>query len=255
MMGAVARRESEESARRRQDELAHVARVAALGELTAALAHELNQPLAAIRANAQATQRLLAAGRKLDDLDEILRDIVRDAIRAGDLILRLRNLLRRRAIEKVPLDVNQVIVDVESIARAEVARHDARLVLQLAATVPLTSGDAVQLQQVLLNLVRNAAEAMVGIAPELRDVVVRTAAETPEELAVSVEDVGPRIDDATLQNMFQPFHTTKPDGLGMGLAISRSIIEAHGGRLSAERRPEEGLVLQFSLPAEREQSA
>ena len=229
-----------------------MARVAALGELTAALAHELNQPLAAIQANAQATRRLLAAGQQPDDLDEVLGDIVSDATRAADLIRRLRDLLRRRELEKILLDVNEALQDVESIALTEARRHEARLVLRLAPGLPRVAGDAVQLQQVLLNLVRNASEAMDKTPPEDREIVVRSYADTPAELVVSVEDAGPPIDAATLDSMFTPFHTTKPEGLGMGLAISRSIVEAHGGRLWAARRVRRGLVVRFTLPTPRE---
>ena len=255
IMEALLRREAEESSRRQRDELTHMARVGALGQLTAALAHELNQPLAAIRANAQATRRLLAAGRQPDDLDEVLGDIADDAARAGDLIRRLRDLLRRREMEKIPLDVNQALQDVEPIALTEARLHEARLVLQLAPALPRVAGDAVQLQQVLLNLVRNASEAMAETPPEDREIVVRTYAETPEELTVAVEDAGPPVEEATLEAMFTPFHTTKAEGLGMGLAISRSIVEAHGGRLWASRRPERGLVVRFTLPAQRETAA
>jgi C4-dicarboxylate-specific signal transduction histidine kinase len=237
-----------------RDELAHVARVAALGELTAAIAHELNQPLAAISANAQATRRVLASGRQPDDLDEVLDDIVSDAGRAGGLIRRLRDLLRRRQLERIPLDVNQALLDIESIALTETRRHEARLVLQLAPGLPPVAGDAVQLQQVVLNLVRNASEAMAGTPPEDREIVVRTYAETPEEITVAVEDAGPPVDADTLEAMFRPFHTTKPDGLGMGLPISRSIIEAHGGRIWSAPGPH-GLVVRFTLPATREPSA
>ena len=136
----------------------------------------------------------------------------------------------------------------EPIAATETRSHGARLVLELTPELPRISGDAVQLQQVLLNLVRNAVEAMVGTPPEAREVVVRTSMETPEQITVSVLDAGPPIDQATLHGMFTPFYTTKPDGLGMGLAISLSIIEAHGGRLWAVSRERAGLTVQFALP-------
>ncbi len=256
MMDALRRREAEQASHRQHDELAHVARVAALGELTAALAHELNHPLAAIRTNAQAARRLLAAGRQPDDLEEVFSDIAKDASRGGDLIQRLRDLLRRRELKKVPLDVNETVTSIQSIARMEAHRHGARLALELASDLPKISGDAVQLQQVVLNLVRNAAEAMTAVAPKLRTVTVRTCAATPEEVTVSVQDAGPPTDGATLDRMFTPFYTTKPDGLGMGLAISRSIIEAHGGHLGVEQRHREGgLVVHFALPPERARRA
>ena len=248
IMEALRRRAAEEAARRQHDELAHVARVAALGELTAALAHELNQPLAAIGTSAQAIRRFLAAGRQVDNLDDVLSGITADATRAAELIRRLRNLLRRRELEKVPLDLSDVIRDLQPIAETEVRRHGARLVLQLAAGLPRVTGDAVQLQQVVLNLARNAAEAMADNPLEAREVVIRTSALPPETVTVTVEDSGPPIGAAALEAMFAPFHTTKPNGLGMGLAISLSIIEAHGGRLWAEQRPVAGLALQFALP-------
>jgi C4-dicarboxylate-specific signal transduction histidine kinase len=223
-----------------------VARVAALGELTAALAHELNQPLMAIRVNAQATRRLLRGGQPAD-VDEVLGDIAEDARRAGDLIRRLRDLLRRRELAKEVLDVNEVIAAVQAIARTEARRHGAELTVEAGAGLPRVLGDAIQLQQVVLNLVRNAAEAMSGQGGT-REVRIRTWETAGEHVTVSVEDEGPPIDDATLHGMFTPFSTTKPEGLGIGLAISRSIVEAHAGRLWAERRPGTGLAVRFTLP-------
>ena len=251
IMEVVKRHEAADSARRQRDELAHVARVAALGELTAAIAHELNQPLATIHTNAQATRRLLAAGRAPGDLDEVFGDIAAAAARAADLIGRLRNLLRRRQLEKVLLDVNEMFREVQPLLLTEARRHDCRLTCHLSAGLPRVAGDAVQLQQVLLNLVRNAAEAMGASAAGGRGLVTRTADLGDGHVTVSVEDSGPPIDDASLATMFTPFHTTKPDGLGMGLAISRSIIEAHGGRLWADRQSEGGLAVRFALPASR----
>jgi len=252
MMEAVRRHEEAEAAGRQRDDLAHMARVAALGELTTALAHELNQPLAAIHTNAQATRRLLAAGRAPGDLDEVLGDIVAAAGRAADLIRRLRNLLRRRQLEKVPFEMNEMLRDVQPFLSAEAQRHGCRLTCYLAAGLPRVAGDAVQLQQVLLNLVKNAAEAMGTVATGQREVVVRTADLGDGQVTVSVEDSGPPIDDAALATMYSPFHTTKAGGLGMGLAISRSIVEAHAGRLWAEPRREGGLAVRFALPASRE---
>jgi signal transduction histidine kinase len=247
MMAAMVRRDTEERTRRQRGELAFAVQVVALGELTAALAHELNQPLTALRMNAQTTRRLLAAGGNFDELNDIAADIIEDATRAAGLIVRLRNLLRRHELEKAPLDLNQVIEDARHIADAEAQRHGARLTVTLESGLPNVRGDTMQLQQVLLNLVRNAAEAM-DEGTLVRQVIVRTYATPPDHITVSIEDTGPRIDDATFEGMFVAFHTTKSDGLGMGLAISQSIIEAHGGRLWAERKPERGLAVRFSLP-------
>jgi signal transduction histidine kinase len=247
VMDALLAREAEQEARQQRDELTHVARVAALGELTTALAHELNQPLMAIRVNAQATRRLLRAGEAAD-VDEVLGDIAADATRAGDLIRRLRDLLRRRELAKEVLDVNEVVGAVQAIARTEANRHGAELVVEGGVGLPPVRGDAIQLQQVVLNLVRNGAEAMSGQAGS-REVRIRTWGTPGEQVTISVEDEGPPVDDATLRAMFTPFSTTKADGLGMGLAISRSIVEAHGGRLWAERRAAGGLAARFSLPS------
>jgi len=245
----VLRQEMEETTRHLRDELTHVARVAALGDLTVAITHELNQPLTAIRANAQATKRLLAHGVRRDELEEVLDDIAHDSKRAADLIVRLANLFKRRELEKLPVDVNQVVRDFQVIADTETRRAGARLVLRLLPGLPQIMADAVQLQQVLLNLVRNAAEAMAGIAPAAREVQITTVATSPREVTVSVEDSGPTIADTVFERLFSPFYTTKADGLGMGLAISRSIVEAHAGRLWAERRSAGGLLMRFTLPA------
>jgi len=255
MAAAMQRGESEETARRLRDELAHVARVATLGDLTVALTHELTQPLAAIRANAQATLRLQARGVGTDELGDVLGDIVDDAVRAAELIRGLATLFRRREVEKAPLVVNQVVRDFHVIAWAEAQRHDAHLVLRLAPDLPRAVGDPVQVQQVLLNLIRNASEAMASIKPSAREVEVSTALTMPGQITVSVGDSGPAIDDAVFDRLFRPYYTTKPDGLGMGLAISRSIVEAHGGRLWAARRAGVGLVMRFTLPVETNPAA
>jgi len=255
MAAAMQRGESEETARRLRDELAHVARVATLGDLTVALTHELTQPLAAIRANAQATLRLQARGVGTDELGDVLGDIVDDAVRAAELIRGLATLFRLREVEKAPVDVNQVVRDFHVIARSEARRHGAHLVLRLASDLPRAVGDPVQVQQVLLNLIRNASEAMASIERSAREVEVSTALTIPGQITVSVGDSGPAIDDAVFDRLFRPYYTTKPDGLGMGLAISRSIVEAHGGRLWAARRAGVGLVMRFTLPVETNPAA
>jgi two-component system sensor kinase FixL len=181
-------------------------------------------------------------------VDEVLGDIADDATRAGDLIVRLRTLLRRRQLAKEVLDINEVIGAAQAIAGTEARRCGADLVLDAGADLPRVLGDAVQLQQVVLNLVRNAAEAM-SEQPGAREVRIQTSGTPEDQVTVSVEDTGPPVDDATLRGMFTPFSTTKPEGLGIGLTISRSIVEAHGGRLWVERRAVGGLAFRIALPA------
>jgi len=233
-----------------QNRLAHVARVSAMGELAAAIAHELNQPLTAIRTNAQATRKMLARGGvDRAELDEALGDITSDAVRAGEIIRRLRDLLRKEDAERVPLDVNELIRGVEPFARADLLEHNAVLVMQLAARLPSVIGDRIQLQQVVLNLIRNASEAMRDAAQ--REIVMSTASAGPETIEVTVRDHGSSLSDEEFGRMFQPFYTTKPSGLGIGLSLSRSIIEAHGGLLWATRNDvDTGITMHFTLPIE-----
>lgn len=234
-------------------ELAHVSRVATLGELSSVLAHELNQPLTAILANAQATRRGLASGRASGaELDEALGDIVASAGHASDLIQRLRELLRRGDDSRERLDVNETIVAVEDFASADVRRFDATLSLSLATDLPRVLGDRVQIQQVVLNLVRNAAEAMRAVPAPERAVAVTTSREDADRVVVAVRDAGPAADDSVIDRMFEPFFTTKHEGMGMGLPICQTIVEAHGGRLWATRNPDRGLTVRFTLPGARQ---
>jgi len=230
-------------------ELAHVSRVATLGELAAALAHELNQPLTAILANAQATRRLMASERAdRGELDEALADIAEGAGRASEIIKRLRQLLRQGDITREPLDINEAIRGAEKFARTDAHQHAATLILNLATDLPVVSGDRIQLQQVLLNLVHNGAEAMEGTPEDEREIVVTTSLQKPDTVLVAVRDAGPAVDDRIINRMFEPFYTTKSEGLGMGLPICHTILEAHGGRLWATRNPDRGLTVQFTLP-------
>lgn len=248
---ALARRQGELEIQRLRQELAHVGRVSAMGELTASLAHELNQPLTAILSNAQAAQRLLAAGdAKLEEIREILDDIIADDRRAGGVIHRLRSLLKKGDPEFVVLDLNETAAEVARLVRNDtVARHVA-MRLELAAGLPEVRGDRAQLQQVVLNLVLNGLEAMQGGARAGdRTLVIRTARDGAEGVRLAVRDSGPGIDEAHVDRLFQPLHTTKPEGLGMGLAIARTIVEAHGGRLGAANNPAGGATFHFTLPA------
>ena len=251
-MDISALKAAQDQIRRQQAELAHVARVSAMGELAAAIAHELNQPLTAIRTNAQATRRMLARGAgEPAEFDEALADITADAVRASEIIRRLRDLLRKGDAERSPLDVNDLIREVEPFSRADVLEHSASFRMDLAPRLPRVMGDRIQLQQVVLNLIRNGSEAMRDAALERRELVVSTALSAAGTIEVTVSDSGPPLSDEAFGRMFQPFYTTKPGGLGIGLSLSRSIIEAHGGLLWATRNLlESGITMHFTLPVE-----
>jgi C4-dicarboxylate-specific signal transduction histidine kinase len=242
----LAQAEREKAARA---ELAHVSRVSVLGELAAALAHELNQPLTAMLSNAQATRRLIGSGRAdRREIDEALGDIVDGAGRARGIIQRLRELIRRGEITREVLDLAEVVGEIEALAQADARQHGVTLVIDRAREVLAVEGDRIQLQQVLLNLIHNGVEAMAGVADGGGEIRVSTTARNGNLVEVSVTDSGPGLDDATLARVFEPFFTTKEEGLGMGLPICTSIIEAHGGNLSATRNPDRGLTVGFTLP-------
>jgi signal transduction histidine kinase len=236
-----------------QAELAHVMRVATVGEMAASLAHEINQPLAAVVTNGNACLRWL--GRAQPDLAEAasaVQRIIRDANRASEVVTHTRALLRKPAGDKIPLDVTEVVHETLVVAHAEVVRHRVILRESLALDLPPVLGDRVQLQQVVINLVMNAIEAMASISDDGRTLDVRTArhdADGRPAVLVAVRDAGVGAPAEQLPQLFDAFYTTKPSGLGMGLTISRSIIAAHGGRLWATRNPGAGLTFQFSLPA------
>jgi signal transduction histidine kinase len=248
---------AEETLRRSQAELAHVTRVTALGELAASIAHEINQPLSAIVNNGSACLRWLALDPPdLEEARENARDIVRDGKRAGEVITRIRALLRKTDAEKTRLDINQTILEVVALTRHEAAGKGVALRTELSDGLPPVLGDRVQLQQVILNLVMNGVEAMT---PSNGEGAVMSAHELPRELhirslpfeadrvLVAVRDSGAGIERENLEKVFDAFYTTKPQGLGMGLAISRSIVEDHGGRLWAEPNDGPGTTFQFTL--------
>ena len=233
-------------------ELTHLSRVAVLGELTGALAHELNQPLTAILSNAQAAQRFLAqAPTSLSEVHEILKDIVDEDKRAGEVIRRLRALLKKGETQLQPLDLNDVVNEVLDLARADCISRGVALQRELAPSLPVVCGDRVQLQQVLLNLIVNACDAMNGCEPGNRRLTIATALNEDGMVQVSVSDCGHGIPPNQLDRLFEPFYTTKAQGLGLGLTICRSIVAAHGGRLWAMNNPTGGAKLCVSLPAQR----
>ena len=230
--------------------LAHVTRVTTLGELAASIAHEINQPLAAIGANATASLNWLAKPKpNLALVREALTDIVADGHRAGDVIQRIRQLATKSEPEKTPLDLNDVIQEVVPLVRSEVKKHSVSLHVDLAPALPQAAGDRVQLQQVIINLVMNGVEAMTAVTGRPRELVIRTEAVDEDRVLVAVRDTGIGLDTKHVGQMFDAFFTTKPAGMGMGLSISRSIIEGHGGRLWATPNAMHGVTFQFALPA------
>jgi signal transduction histidine kinase len=246
---ALSRKQGELETQRLRQDLTHIGRVSAMGELTASLAHELNQPLTAILSNAQAAEVLLAADPvNLQKIREIVSDIVADDKRAGDVIRRLRALVKKGDLEQVALDLNEVVSEVAWLVRNDAVIRNVSMSVELAADLPRVRGDRVQLQQVVLNLVLNGLEAMRESGAGDRTLVIRTARDGAAAVAVAVQDSGTGIDETSKDRMFQPLYTTKTAGLGMGLAIARTIVEAHGGRLGAANNVQGGATVHFTLP-------
>ena len=245
------RKRAEEELHTAREELARVARVTTMGEFAASIAHEVNQPLAAVVTNANAGLRWLAAASpNLDEAREVLGRIIRDGNRASDVIARIRALTRKTTTEKVPLDINDAIEDVIAIARGEMRRNGVTLRMELALDLPPVLGDRVQLQQVMLNLVMNGIEATNSIGDRPRELVVATQRGRADGLHVTVRDSGIGLEPRNAQRIFDAFYTTKREGMGMGmgLSISRTIIEAHQGRLWATSNDGPGATFHFTLP-------
>jgi C4-dicarboxylate-specific signal transduction histidine kinase len=242
--------EAQEMLQRLREELAHALRTRTLGELTAAIAHELNQPLASIRTNAQAAQRMVHTGQvSCDDIDEILEDIVADNQRAAEVITRLRALLTQGKVQSKNLNINEVVEQVEKLVRQDAIMRDVVLRFDLEKDLPTVEGDPIQLQQVLLNLIINGFEAMDELPPgRERTLKVITERSGNSAVAVTVSDSGKGFGKLDLSSLFEPFKTTKKDGLGMGLAISRSIIESQHGRIEALSQNGGGAMVRFVLP-------
>jgi len=230
-----------------QAELAQATRVRSLGELTTGIAHEVNQPLSAIITNARAGLRRLEGSSPPEDLRDVLQDIVSDGKRATDIISRIRGLVKQLPTRTAPLDINEVIDEVVALSRRTLHQHQVSVEVNRATDLPLVDGDRVQLQQVLLNLVLNAADAMRFVQVDGRLLEI-SSARTNGVVKVSVHDSGPGLNEYSVRRIFTPFFTTKPDGMGVGLSISRSIVEAHGGRLSLSQNSDKGATFEFELP-------
>lgn len=240
---------AQQESRRLQDELFHAGRVSTMGELAGTLAHEINQPLSAIMSNAQAACRYLAAPTPdVDELKAILNDIVKEDARAGEVINRLRAFLKKEKMEFEPLDLNAVFREVVTLLHSDAARRGTTFSLKLDPRLPAVQGDKIQLQQVALNIVLNAFEGMQACPDAERGVLIRTWRQEARILA-AVTDSGNGIPAGETEKIFKAFYTTKPQGLGMGLSICRSIITSHQGRLWAENNPNRGATFYISLPA------
>jgi two-component system sensor histidine kinase TtrS len=250
---AAERRRAEAEARARQAELAHVHRLNTMGEMASGFAHELNQPLSAIVNYAKGAVRRLNQGAIAPaELLPVLEQVAAQAERAAAVIRRIRAFIRKEVPEHATIDLNKTIRETAGLIAAETERAGVRLVLELDEPLPRVSADAIQIEQVIVNLVRNAIEAMTEANSPVRRVTLRTAFATPTTVEIAVEDTGPGLPQVGRDQLFDPFFTTKTDGLGLGLSISQNIVEAHGGRLTAAPRPDGGAVFRFTLPIAEE---
>jgi C4-dicarboxylate-specific signal transduction histidine kinase len=244
---------AEEALRNVQANLAHVSRVTTLGELTASIAHEVNQPLAAVVTNASASLRWLdGQSPNINEACQALARIIKEGNRASEVIARVRALARKAPSRKDWLDLNETIREVLALTLSQVQKNQIALETHFAPDLPLIPGDRIQLQQVLLNLILNAVEAMGRVSDGPRQLLVSTSKDETKSVLVAVSDSGPGLEAASFEQLFEAFYTTKADGMGMGLMISHSIIQAHNGRLWATGRDGRGMTFQFTLPTEVE---
>ena len=247
------RKLAEEGLHKAQSELAHVTRVATLGEMTASIAHEVNQPLAAVVTNANACLRWLARETpNLAEARDAVTRIIKEGNRASDVIGRIRALVKKAPPLKHSVDINEIILEVIALSRSEIYRKLVKFRHQLSDDLPLVFADRIQLQQVILNLIMNGADSMSGVVDRSRELHISSGRHDSSSVLVAVRDSGKGIAPQNLDHLFEAFFTTKPDGMGMGLAICRSIIEAHGGRLWASPNSPHGAVFQFTLPPSAE---
>jgi two-component system sensor kinase FixL len=248
------RKQSGEALQKAQSELAHATRVMTMGELAASIAHEVNQPLGAIVTNGHACVRLLShAAPDLDKSIEVVGRMIKDGMRASEVIKRIRDLLHKAPPKKAPLNINEAIQEVIALVSSVVLRSNVELKSELVANPPAVVGDRVQLQQVILNLILNGKDAMSSVKTRPRELLITSREGNTGELLVAVRDSGNGLDPQNVERIFDPFFTTKPEGMGLGLSISRTIIEAHGGKLWATQNEDNGATIQFTLrPGQRD---
>jgi C4-dicarboxylate-specific signal transduction histidine kinase len=246
---------SSEALRAAQAELAHANRVATVGQMTASISHEVNQPIAAAVTNAHAALRWLESRPpNLEEVRQAVGRIIENARRADDVIGQIRAMIKKAPPRKDRFDLNEAVLDIIALTRSEVLRHGVSLHTGLATGLPALDGDRIQLQQVILNLVVNAVEAMSGIDDEMRELRISSERDASGGVLVTVRDSGPGLDPKSVDRIFDAFHTTKPGGMGLGLAICRSITEAHGGRLWVSANKPRGAAFQFTLPPAQDET-
>jgi C4-dicarboxylate-specific signal transduction histidine kinase len=246
------RRLAEQEVVRQRNAVAHLSRVTTLGEISGSLAHELNQPLGAILANADAAElHLQSETPNLAELRSILADIRRDDLRAGEIIHGIRTFLRRRELDMEPLELAQIADEAAKLVSADAVTRHVTIGFEIPPALPRVSGDRIHLQQVLVNLLVNGMDAMSTCPVPLRRILIRAMQPNPATVEIAVSDAGVGIPPGSVSRVFDPFHTSKPGGLGLGLSICRSIIEAHGGVISIENNLDRGATARFTLPVSR----
>jgi two-component system sensor kinase FixL len=249
------RQRAEDEVRQMRERLTHFGRIATMGEMATGIAHEINQPLTAIATYAHACQRLLAnPTESMHDLVEGMTQIEAQALRAGEVIRRLRSFVRNREVRREPIDPNQVLDDLLMLAQTDTRHHNVQIRIERGENLPVVQADPVQIQQVILNLVRNSIDSMLNLPQAQRVIDLRTRRDEHGDVEFTVCDRGPGLDAAAREGLFNPFFTTKPSGTGLGLAISQSIVRAHGGKVWYRDHEKGGACFMFTLPAAVQQS-
>lgn len=246
------RKNAEEDRRLLREELTHMSRITTIGTLAGALAHEINQPLTAIMSNAQAALRFLDAEKpNIDELREILSDITDDTIRSSDVIHQLRDFMKKGEIALIPLNINETIKEVVNLTHRDAESRHISIRIDTNEDLPEVMGDKVQLQQVILNLVINGFDAMMYQDSDSRELVIQTEQDEDNSIHIAVQDTGMGIEEEKLEQIFEPFVSTKPEGMGLGLSINQYIINAHNGRMWATNNPDHGATVHFTLPVKK----